>query len=79
MPSGNHFTFEQRLLLAFHFSELNNSPAEALESIFGYLEPPLETTLRDLWAQATKSCSLLLISTIIDMDASALFWFSNFI
>ena len=54
MPTGTNFTFEQRLLLAFHFSELNNSPAEALESIFGYLEPwerPLETTLRDLWAK----------------------------
>jgi hypothetical protein len=57
------------------------------DGLMGYVwwvapEPFLQNAIEIavyLLIQAIKSCSLLLISTIIDMDASALFCFSNFI
>ena len=52
MPSGIHFTPEQKALLLFNCFDLHRSPEEALNNIFGYLQTsdrPSLGTIKLLW------------------------------
>jgi hypothetical protein len=54
MPSGKHFTHEQKCQLMFHCLLLNESPQETILHVFGYMEKHLRPHEEHINALFTK-------------------------